>query len=50
MGLQAVIALSLICGVTVAAIGYDRGRGLCEVFLLLTRLDEKVINSLSSRG
>ena len=28
MSLEAVIAMSLICGVIVAAIGYDRGRGL----------------------
>jgi hypothetical protein len=38
--------MSLICGVIVAAIGYDRGRGLGEVFLLLARLDEMVIGAL----
>ena len=46
MSLEAVIAMSLICGVVVAAIGYDRGRGLWEVWLLLTRLDEIVIGAL----
>ena len=46
MGLEAVIAMSLIFGVIVAAIGYDRGRGLWEVFLLLTRLEEMVIGAL----
>ena len=46
MSLEAVIAMSLICGVIVAAIGYDRGRGLREGFLLLTRLDEMVTGAL----
>lgn len=46
MSLEAVIAMSLICGVIVSAIGYDRGRGLWEVFQLLTRLDEMVIGAL----
>ena len=46
MSLEVVIAMSLICGVIVAAIGYDRGRGLSEVFLLLTRLDEMIIGAL----
>ena len=46
MSLEAVIAMSLICGVVVAAIGYDRGRGLWEVFVLVTRLDEMVIGAL----
>jgi hypothetical protein len=38
--------MSLICGVAAAAIGYDRGGGLWEVFLLLTRLEEMVIGAL----
>ena len=46
MSLEAVIAMSLICGVVVAAIGYDRGRGVGEGFLLLTRLDEMVTGAL----
>jgi len=46
VSLEAVIAMSLICGVVVAAIGYDRGRGLWEVFVLVTRLDEMVIGAL----
>ena len=46
MSLEGVIAMSLICGVIAAAIGYDRGRGLPEGFLLLTRLDEVVIAAL----
>lgn len=46
MGLEAVLAMSLICGVVVAAIGYDRGRGLWEVFRLLIRLDEMLIGAL----
>ncbi len=46
MSLEAAIATSLTCGVIVAAIGHDRGHGLWEVFLLLTRLDEMVIGAL----
>lgn len=46
MRLEALIALSLICGVIVAVIGSDRGRGMWEVFLLLTRLDKMVITAL----
>jgi hypothetical protein len=46
MSLGAVLAMSLICGVIAAAIGYDRGRGLREWFLLLTRFDEIVIGAL----
>ena len=46
MSLEAVMVMSLMCGVIVAAIGHDRGRGLWEVFLLLTRLDEMVIGAL----
>jgi hypothetical protein len=46
VSLEAFIAMSLICGVIVAAIGYDRGQGLSEVFLLLTRLDGKVSGAL----
>jgi Na+-transporting NADH:ubiquinone oxidoreductase subunit NqrC len=42
VSLEAVIAMSLICGVIVAAIGYDR-RGLSELFGLLTRLDEILV-------
>jgi hypothetical protein len=38
--------MSLISGVVVAAIGYDRGRGLWEVLLVLTRLDETVTGTL----
>jgi hypothetical protein len=38
--------MSLICGVIVAATGHDRGRGMWEVFLLLTRLDKMVITAL----
>jgi hypothetical protein len=47
VSLEAVVAMSLICGVIVAAIGYDRGRGLWAVYLLLTRLDAMVIGALS---
>ena len=47
MSLEAAIVTSLTFGVIVAAIGRDRGRGLWEVFLLLTRLDEMVIDALS---
>ena len=46
MSLGAVLAMSLICGVIGAAIGYDRGRGLRDWFLLLTRVDETVIGAL----
>ncbi len=46
MRLEAVIAMSLICGIIVAAIGHDRGRGLREGFLSLTRFDELVIGAL----
>lgn len=46
MSVVAVIALSLICGITVAAIEYNRGRDLWELLLLLTRLDEKLISAL----
>jgi hypothetical protein len=46
VSLEAIIAMSLICGVIVATIGYDRGRGLWEVLLLLTRLDEMVMGAL----
>jgi hypothetical protein len=46
MSLGAVLAMSLICGVIGAAIGYDRGRGLREWSLLLTRVDETVIGAL----
>ena len=47
MSLEAAIVTSLTCGVIGAVIGHDRGRGLWEVFLLLTRLDEMVIDALS---
>jgi hypothetical protein len=43
---EAVMVVSLMCGVIVAAIGQDRGRGLWEAFLLLTRFDEMVIDTL----
>jgi hypothetical protein len=46
VSLEAAIVTSLICGVIVAVIGHDRGRGLWEVFLLLTRLDDMVIGAL----
>ena len=46
MSLEAVISISLICGVIVAAFGYDRGRGLWEVFQLLNRLDDMIIGAL----
>jgi hypothetical protein len=46
VSLEAVIAMSLICGVILAAIGYDRGRGLSEGFGLVTRLDEILIGAL----
>jgi hypothetical protein len=46
VNLEAVIVISVMCGVIVAAIGHDRGRGLWEVFLLLTRLDRMVISAL----
>jgi len=38
--------MSLTFGVIIAAIGYDRGRGLWEVWLLLTRLDEMLVVAL----
>jgi hypothetical protein len=44
--LEAVIAMSLICGVIVTAIGHDRGRGVSEVLMWLTRLDKRVITAL----
>jgi hypothetical protein len=43
---EAVMVVSLMCGVIIAAIGHDRGRGLWEAFLLLTRFDEMVIGTL----
>lgn len=46
MSVEAVIAMSLSFGVIVAAIGYDRGVGLWEVFQLLTRLDDMVAGAL----
>jgi hypothetical protein len=46
VNVEALIAMSLICGVVVAAIEYNRGRGLRELLLLLTRLDEMVISAL----
>ena len=46
MSLEAVMVMSLMCGVIVAAIGHDRGRRLWEAFLLLTRFDEMVIDTL----
>ena len=46
MSPEAVMVVSLMCGVIVAAIGHDRGRGLWEAFLLLTRFDEMVIGTL----
>jgi hypothetical protein len=46
VSLEAAIVTSLTCGVIVAVIGHDRGRGLWEVFLLLSRLDERVIGAL----
>ena len=46
MNVEALIAMSLICGVVVAAVEYNRGRGLWELLLLLTRLDEMVISAL----
>jgi hypothetical protein len=46
VSLEAAIVTSLTFGVIAAAIGHDRGRGLWEVFLLLTRLDEMVIDAL----
>ena len=46
MSVGALIALSLICGVIVAAIEYNRGRDLWELLQLLTRLDEMLINAL----
>lgn len=46
MSLEAAIVTSLTCGVIVAVIGHDRGRGLWQVFLLLTSLDEMVIGAL----
>jgi hypothetical protein len=38
--------MSLICGVIVAAIGFDRDGGLWEVVGVLTRLDEMVTGAL----
>jgi hypothetical protein len=46
VSLGAVIAMSVMCGVIVAAIGYDRGRALSEGFRLLTRFDEILIGAL----
>ena len=46
MYVEALLSMSLICGVVVAAIEYNRGRGLWELLLLLTRLDEMVISAL----
>jgi hypothetical protein len=46
VGLAAVIAMSLVCGVIVAAIGYDRGRALSGGIVLLTRLDDALIAAL----
>jgi hypothetical protein len=46
VSLEAVMVMSLMCGVIVAAIGHDRGRGLWEGFLLLTHFDEMVIDTL----
>jgi hypothetical protein len=46
VSLEAAIVTSLMCGVIVAVIEHDRGRGLWEVFLLLTRLDDMVIGAL----
>jgi hypothetical protein len=46
VSLEAAMVTSLTCGVIVAVIGHDRGRGLWEVFLLLTRLDEMVLAAL----
>jgi hypothetical protein len=46
VSLEAAIVTSLTFGVIVAAIGHDRGRGMWEVFLLLTRLDEMVLDAL----
>jgi hypothetical protein len=46
VNIEALIAMSLICGVVVAAIEYNRGRGLWQLLLLLTRLDEMVISAL----
>jgi hypothetical protein len=46
VSLEAVMVMSLMCGVIVAAIGHDRGRGLWKAFLLLTRFDEMVIDTL----
>jgi hypothetical protein len=46
VNVEALIAMSLICGVIAAAIEYSRGRDLWELLLLLTRLDEKVISAL----
>jgi hypothetical protein len=38
--------MSLNSGVIAAAIGYDRGRGLWKVLLVLTCLDEMVTGAL----
>ena len=46
MSLEAVMVMSLMCGVIVAAVGHDRGHGLWEAFLLLTRFDEMVLGAL----
>ena len=46
VSLEAAMVTSLTCGVIVAVLGHDRGRGLWEVFLLLTRLDEMVLAAL----
>jgi hypothetical protein len=46
VSLGAVIAMSTICGVIVAAIGYDRGHAFSEWFQFLTRVDERLIAAL----
>jgi hypothetical protein len=46
VSVEAVVALSLICAVIVAAIGHDRGHRLFQVLDLLTRLDGMLVVAL----
>jgi hypothetical protein len=46
VSLGAVIAMAMICGITIAVTGYDRGHALSEGFELLTHADQKIIAAL----
>jgi hypothetical protein len=47
VSVEAIVALSLIYAVIVAAIGHDRGRRLFQMLDLLTRLDEMLVVALN---